>query len=319
VFILESHTAAMVVGRAQHASRELDVTALRDAQDAFDRAWPADATLERFLTGFHAAAAAMALDGERAGVTMLHRARLLAPYPGWEAYVECIESRVYFDRGEMLAAQIHVEAAAQAIARAKSERVCAGTWFALAECAIPFDRELAQRALAIGAQRVTDDEEVWIHVYTAGRVAEALGDRDGAARSYRHAFDLMRAGGDVRSAIIAATRLGSLMQDAAAWRYVREYVGRCHPTWWPMQALSTLASRARIPKLSAMQQKVLTGICAGETNRAIAQRVQRSVHRVGHIVSRLFKMYGVENRSELARAASVLPGTQLDEKRQTFA
>jgi DNA-binding CsgD family transcriptional regulator len=53
-------------------------------------------------------------------------------------------------------------------------------------------------------------------------------------------------------------------------------------------------------RLTAVQREVLALICQGKSNPDIARLRKRSLHTIRNLVARLFVVFGVSSREELA-------------------
>jgi DNA-binding CsgD family transcriptional regulator len=310
---------ADLLALAQRARVALDRRALCVVHHHVDDvAWSHDEALPHFLTLMRLAFATTSIEGEEEGLLVFHRAALAARGNGWaRAFVEAMKSRAYFSSGERIAARTHFESAVDHILTVDPETVCPDAWLGLADASLPFDADFASDAVRKSESTLaaSDDEQLTrtYRMLLRGRTAEALGNPADAEIHYRMAWDVMRAAGDVRSAIIAAVQIGMLTGDRAAWSYARQHAELCHPTWWPMRALAAENERRAFP-LTPAQREVLARIRAGASNKGIAAETGRSVSRVRDIVAELFDLFSVEPRTRAALVMTANRYRAIDEK-----
>ena len=134
--------------------------------------------------------------------------------------------------------------------------------------------------------------------FVEAAILEAEADRRGAARRYREAFDLYAGIGYKRRAVMAALRLTRLRPDANAEAYAHAETRHLAPHAW----LRREAERVQVQaiKLTAVQREVLTLICQGKSNPEIARSRRRSLHTIRNLIARLFEVFEVSSREELA-------------------
>ena len=304
---------------AQRARVALDRRALCIVHHHVDDvAWSQDEATPHFLTLMRLAFATTSIEGEEEGLLMFHRAALAARGNHWAlAFVEAMKSRSYFSSGERIAARTHFESAVDHILSIDPDTVCPDAWLGVADASLPFDADFASDAVRKSESTLaTSPDEQLTRTYRMllrGRIAEALGHSADAEIHYRMAWDIMRAAGDLRSAIITAVQIGMLTGDRDAWSYAREHAQRCHPTWWPMRALAAENERRAFP-LTPAQREVLARIRAGASNKGIAAETGRSVSRVRDIVAELFDLFGVEPRTRAALVMTANRYRAIDEK-----
>jgi|GEM_PF-3387414 len=298
-------THADLLVLAQRARMSLDRRALYLVHNHVDDvAWSQEEALPYFLTLVRLAFAMTSIEGEEEGMLIFHRASLAARGNEWaQAHVEAMISRKYFTSGERIAARTHFESAVDHILGVDPDTVCADAWLGVADASIAFDPDFASDAVRKSeSTRAASQDEPSMRTYrmlVRGRLAEALGEPTDAEIHYRMAWDIMRADGDLRGAIIVAVQLGMLTGDRAAWSYARDHAALCHPTWWPMRALAAENDRRAFP-LSPAQSAVLARIRAGASNKGIAAETGRSISRVRDIVAELFDTFGVQPRTRAA-------------------
>jgi DNA-binding CsgD family transcriptional regulator len=131
-----------------------------------------------------------------------------------------------------------------------------------------------------------------------GTVSESAGDRRTAIRRYREAFNLYARIGYKRRAVIAALSLVRLTGDQDARSYAESETRQLPMQSWMRQELEK--TKARAVKLTAVQREVLVLICHGKSNPEIGRLRKRSLHTIRNLVSRLFEIFEVSSREELA-------------------
>ena len=302
-------TQAELFELAREARRSLCERAFRIVKLYVDLAgWTEDQAALHFFTLVRLAFATTAMEGAEAGMLVFGRAAHVAPKNGWAlALVEALLSRCHYENGERIAARVRLNSAIGLLSGLDANEVAPDAWLSLADAAVPFDTGLVRDAIRFSetTRAVSYDEPAtrMFRMLERGRLAEALGDNSDAETQYRLAWQTTRENGDVRAAIAAAARLGALTDDAHAWSYVRMHAHRCHPSWWPI-ALADARERRKDLRLTPAQRDVLARVCAGESNRAIAEATNRSVSRIRDIVAELFAVFGVERRTRAALVAA---------------
>jgi DNA-binding CsgD family transcriptional regulator len=129
-------------------------------------------------------------------------------------------------------------------------------------------------------------------------VLEAAGERRTALRRYREAFDIFVRIGYRRRAIVAALRLSRLAQDAKSTSYANVQTRHLSPrSWMRVEAKKLKAGTLR---LTTVQREVLGLICQGKSNPDIARLRKRSLHTIRNLIARLFVIFAVSSREELA-------------------
>lgn len=129
-------------------------------------------------------------------------------------------------------------------------------------------------------------------------VLESSGERRAAVRRYNEAFELYVRIGYKRRAVVAALRLGRLSSSPDAVAYADAQTRRLPAQSWlrrEAQAANELTIR-----LTTVQREVLALICQGKSNPEIAASRKRSLHTIRNLVARLFVIFAVSSREELA-------------------
>ncbi|MBV8298308.1 MAG: helix-turn-helix transcriptional regulator [Candidatus Eremiobacteraeota bacterium] len=131
-----------------------------------------------------------------------------------------------------------------------------------------------------------------------GAVCEATGERRAALRRYREAFTMYADLGYERRALDVALRLMRLSGDRKATAYAQAHARKLAPQSWMRKELEKTKTPA--VKLTAVQREVLLLICRGKSNPEIGRLRKRSLHTIRNLVSRLFEIFEVSSREELA-------------------
>ncbi|HEY0614999.1 MAG TPA: LuxR C-terminal-related transcriptional regulator [Candidatus Elarobacter sp.] len=136
------------------------------------------------------------------------------------------------------------------------------------------------------------------HALVEGLVLEAAGDRAGALRRYRAVFGAYRDRGYVRRAVMTAERLWALTGEATYAAYMAHATNDLSPRSFLRQRVEAARQSAR--RLTTVQREVLMLICQGKSNPEIARLRKRSLHTIRNLVARLFEIFEVTSREELA-------------------
>jgi DNA-binding CsgD family transcriptional regulator len=115
---------------------------------------------------------------------------------------------------------------------------------------------------------------------------------------YRRAFDIYSRIGFRRRAVMAALRIAALAGDRRALAYADRTTADLPAESWMRRDVEAL--RTRGTKLTDVQREVLRLICQGKSNPEIARLRNRSLHTVRNLVARLFEIFEVKSREELA-------------------
>lgn len=134
--------------------------------------------------------------------------------------------------------------------------------------------------------------------FVEGRAHEGGGRRDEAIRAYRAAFERYRKCDYTRRACMTAISLWKLTGDQ---RYAK-YASAATRGLPARSVLRTNVMRgiARSIRLTAVQREVVALICQGKSNPEIARLRKRSLHTVRNLVARLFELFEVQSREQLA-------------------
>ena len=111
-------------------------------------------------------------------------------------------------------------------------------------------------------------------------------------------LDLYAKLGYKRRAVTAALRLARLNAAPDSGRFAELHTRRLPAQSWLRQQ----AHAANQPALSltTVQREVLALICQGKSNPDIARSRKRSLHTIRNLVARLFVIFAVSSREELA-------------------
>ena len=131
-----------------------------------------------------------------------------------------------------------------------------------------------------------------------GSILESAGSQEKAAGVYRAAFACFVSKGYARRAVIAALRIARLTGDRKMLAYADRATRHLLPRSWMRRDVEMLKSRGA--KLTDVQREVLALICRGKSNPESARLRNRSLHTVRNLVARLFEIFEVKSREELA-------------------
>ena len=129
-------------------------------------------------------------------------------------------------------------------------------------------------------------------------ILESAGSHEAAVARYRDAFAVLVAKGYTRRAVMAALRVARLSNDRKMSAYADRATRHLAPQSWIRREVEALKSRGA--KLTDVQREVLGLICQGKSNPEIARLRNRSLHTVRNLVARLFEIFEVKSREELA-------------------
>lgn len=129
-------------------------------------------------------------------------------------------------------------------------------------------------------------------------VFERAGEHHAAVRRYRDAFGVLSSAGYRRRAMLAALSIVRLTGDRKLQNYVTLATAQLAPRSW-LQRQAGAATAAPL-RLTDVQREVLALICQGKSNPDIAALRKRSLHTIRNLVARLFEIFEVTSREELA-------------------
>jgi DNA-binding CsgD family transcriptional regulator/tetratricopeptide (TPR) repeat protein len=134
--------------------------------------------------------------------------------------------------------------------------------------------------------------------FVEGAALESSGERRTAIRRYNEAFELYAKVGYTRRAVFAALRLARLSSAAGAAAYADAQTRRLSQQSWLRREAH--GANQRTLRLTTVQREVLALICQGKSNPDIAASRKRSLHTIRNLVARLFVLFAVSSREELA-------------------
>ncbi|MBV8369221.1 MAG: response regulator transcription factor [Candidatus Eremiobacteraeota bacterium] len=234
-----------------------------------------------------------------------------APTAAARVQALCKRAAVARYAGEPLSATDHAEAAAELFATLKPPDLSGDD----AIVPLVLAEQLANASLGDAARAALDTFSRYarkssvlsmthspytqaFHRLVEGAVSEAAGEKRAAIRRYREAFELYATHADVRRALDAALRLTRLSADRRAAEYAQAHARKLAPQSWMRKELEK--SKTPAVKLTAVQREVLLLICRGKSNPEIGRLRKRSLHTIRNLVSRLFEIFEVSSREELA-------------------
>jgi DNA-binding CsgD family transcriptional regulator len=274
--------------------------------------WSAAGLAEpRFFIAY--CAAAYQLDVQGNPLEAAREARLaerLAPSDAFRVQARCKRAAVARYAGETLSHRDHVESAAELLAGCDPSALSGDEKtvpLILAEELAYIDPNRARAMFALHGQlsplsparsaTQTHSTSAYRSVIE-GAVLEHVGERQAAVRCYREAFDVLSAAGYRRRAVIAALRLAELTGDRKLEAYAARAASHVSAQSWLSRELNV--TRSRGIKLTGVQREVLALICQGKSNPEIARSRKRSLHTIRNLVARLFEIFEVSSREELA-------------------
>ncbi|HEX3465730.1 MAG TPA: LuxR C-terminal-related transcriptional regulator [Candidatus Elarobacter sp.] len=275
--------------------------------------WSADGLVQpRFWTAYCAAAFALEVAGN--SVTAARESRLaerLAPNTGCRIEARCKRASIARSGGEWLSQHDHTESALELFEEISLSDLCGDETLAplvLAEELAYLGRaEDARRALVVHARQQQTSAVLYIshtpatagyRQFVEGLVADAADDRAAAIQHYREAFRIFVRIGYTRRAVLTAIRLVRATGDRKMTAYLTRMTSAVSPHSWIRAEVETAKSK-RI-RLTAVQREVLALICQGKSNPEIARLRKRSLHTVRNLVARLFEVFEVQSREQLA-------------------
>ena len=234
-----------------------------------------------------------------------------APSAAYRVQAHCKRAAVARCAGEPVSQRDHAESAAELYATLNPSR------FTGDEAIVPL--VLAEELTALGcndeARAAVDtflkssrtSPTLWMThspaTYAYQRLVEAAvlesaGERRTAVRRYGEAFDAYVKIGYKRRAVFAALRLARLTAVPSAAAYADAHTRRLSAQSWLRREAH--AANERTLRLTTVQREVLALICQGKSNPEIAASRKRSLHTVRNLVARLFVVFGVGSREQLA-------------------
>ncbi len=275
--------------------------------------WSADGVSQpHFWMAYCAATYAMDVQGNALRAAREARiAERVAPTEAYRVQALCKRAAIARSAGEPLSERDNAEAAAELFATLTPSDLAgdaAIVALVLAEqlATLPLG-DAARSALNVFMRPARRSSVLWMthspitHAYqrlVEGAVCEATGERRGALRRYREAFKMYAALGYKRRSLDVSLRLMRLSGDPAATAYAQTHARKLPAQSWIRREIEKTKSRA--VKLTAVQREVLLLICRGKSNPEIGRLRKRSLHTIRNLVSRLFEIFEVSSREELA-------------------
>ena len=263
-----------------------------------------------FWTAYCASSFSLDVEGDAVGAAREARlAETLAPSDAYRVLGRCKRASVARHAGERNAHRDHVESAFELFATLSVDTFSADEKIVpavLAEELAGVDRS---RASAIFAAFQASAPLAPIYVSQSpsneafralveGTITEGRGDIPGTLERYRRAFDLYARIRYVRRGATAALQIARLTGDRKMRAYAERVTAHLSAQSWMRQDVEALAHQGT--KLTDVQREVLHLICQGKSNPEIARLRNRSLHTVRNLVARLFEIFEVKSREELA-------------------
>jgi DNA-binding CsgD family transcriptional regulator len=134
-----------------------------------------------------------------------------------------------------------------------------------------------------------------------GQLEEQRGNRGRALEAYRHAYEISRSTGLMRSASIVACRLFVLTGDEQYETFITDALDDVSETYWVKARLAQSRNKAR---LTARQLEIVRLVAQGLTDKEIAAARGVSYARARNVVAEVRALLGVRSRSELTSVAA---------------
>jgi DNA-binding CsgD family transcriptional regulator/tetratricopeptide (TPR) repeat protein len=258
-------------------------------------------------------AATYELDAEGNAVSAAREARHaeeLAPNEAFRVQARCKRAAIAHAVGEPVARHDHLDAAAELFATLDLSKLAGDEKVVplilaeeLADCRpsdalLLIDRYLSlspPAPMRISAQSPLGEA---YRYFVEGHAMENAGRRNEAIRAYRTAFETFRRCTYTRRAVMSALALWRLTGDQ---RYAK-YASTATRALSSRSALRQKVAHQIAPaiRLTAVQREVIALICQGKSNPEIARLRKRSLHTVRNLVARLFELFEVQSREQLA-------------------
>lgn len=323
-------SALEALDRCRHYDRFLEANCIRAlahlAVERFDRRtwsiveerrarmdWSASGLAQpRFWIAYCAATFANDVQGSPLKAAREAReAERIAPTPAFLVQARCKRASIARCAGEPFSQRDHAEAAAELYATLEPSE------FSGDEAIVPLilADELAMLGCAHEARSALEtffkfartSPILWMThsptTYAYQRLVEAAvlssaGDRRTAIRRLREAFEIYARIGYKRHAVVAALALARLSPASNGAAYAEAETRKIAAQSWLRR--DAQAIKTRHVRLTAVQREVLALICQGKSNPDIAQLRKRSLHTIRNLIARLFVIFDVSSREELA-------------------
>jgi DNA-binding CsgD family transcriptional regulator len=274
--------------------------------------WSADGLAQpRFFIAYCAATYQLDVEGNPLEAAREAReAERVAPSEAYRVQARCKRAAIARHSGEPLSHRDHVESAAELLAKrdpadfSGDEKIVplilaeelAAIDPGRAQAMFILHRQLLPLSPALSATQTRSTDAYRAAIEAA--VLEHAGARDAAVRRYREAFDVLSVAGYTRHAAMSALRITQLIGDRKFQSYAARVTSHLSPQSWLRRELVVATSQN--VRLTTVQREVLSLICQGKSNPEIARLRKRSLHTIRNLVARLFEIFGVSSREELA-------------------
>ncbi len=268
--------------------------------------------IPRFWIAYCAAAYALDVEGQPlAAAREARHAELIAPSAPYRVQALCMRAAIARHAGEPMSQRDHAESAGEIFSQlqpsdfARDENLVPliiaeqFAWIgSAAEARLALHRydEAARssKTLAISHFPMT---QAYLHL-VHGAVSETSAAWTDAIRHYREAFRIYSGIGYTRRAVTAALCLSRLVNDRKLVAYASHATSHLAPQSWMRREIE--AAKMQSVRLTSVQREVLALICQGKSNPEIARLRKRSLHTIRNLVARLFEIFEVTSREELA-------------------
>jgi DNA-binding CsgD family transcriptional regulator len=273
--------------------------------------WSANGLAQpRFFIAYCAAAYQLDVEGNPLEAAREARhAEQIAPSDAYRVQALCKRASIYRRAGEPLAQRDHLEAAVELLRRC-------GTTLTGDEAMVPYilaeelatiehpetaptlmryqDRTTMSPVLSAKQSLPADPYRSLVEA----KVLECLGDTRAALQRFRHAYAALSQCGYTRRAAIAALHIVRSTGDRRMRAFAVRATAHLSAKSWLRR--ETHGATAQHVRLTAVQREVIALICQGKSNPEIARLRKRSLHTVRNLVARLFELFEVQSREQLA-------------------
>ena len=275
--------------------------------------WSADGLAQpHFWIAYCAATFASEVQGNALKAAREARAAEIgAPSPAYRVQAQCKRSAIARCAAEPISQRDHAEAAAELYASLNPSEFAGDevivSLVLAEELASLGCTDEARSAVSTFLKFSRTSPTLWMthspvtYAYqrlAEGAALESAGERRTAIRRYNEAFELYVKIGYKRRAVCAALRLARLSSAPGAAAYADAQTRRLPAQSWLRR--EAYSANQRTLRLTTVQREVLALICQGKSNPDIAASRKRSLHTIRNLVARLFVMFAVSSREELA-------------------
>jgi DNA-binding CsgD family transcriptional regulator len=268
--------------------------------------------IPRFWVAYCAAAYALDIDGQPlAAAREARHAERIAPSSAYRIQALCKRASIARNAGELMSQRDHVESANEIFVEMKpgdftrdenlvplilAEELAWLDSVPEAHRALNVYHELARSSATFATSHFPTTFAYQRLV--EGAVSEIAGEERVATQRYRQAFEIYSKVGYARRAAMAALRIFRTTGDRKLLTYA--LLVTSHLARESSMRRDVLAATSQKLRLTAVQREVLSLICQGKSNPEIARLRKRSLHTIRNLVARLFEIFGVSSREELA-------------------